>query len=436
MKMNLLCFWVCSFFSALGAQTFPSALLARMQFVVDSSRIAQNLKGVSVCVLHPSYGSFKGVSGISHAGQPIAPQLQFGIGSNTKLFTAILLLKLAEANLLHLEDPIGTYLPTWNNINPQITLRQLLNHTSGLADVSSVAGYPDSMMNNPNRFYTASELMGWVGPPLFSPGSGWDYCNTNYLLAGLVAESATNQSYHQLLRQMLLNPINLDSTFLDPYETPTIPIAHPWQAGVDNHSVPRTSVNSAAWSAGAMYSTAYELAQWYDALMNHQVLQPSSFQEMTTFVGSGNYGMGIGRQVRNGRTLWFHGGSIWGGYASTAMHDTATGITVVVLVNQLNAFPNQIGFALMDAAVSEHLAGVQPPQSFSLHCYPNPVQHAFQIGTQAEQILHWRLFSQDGKNMKEGVSPSISVSELTEGTYYLWVQSASGTFWSSIQKRN
>jgi len=436
MKLKLLFFGLCSFFSTLEAQTFPTALQNRMQFVVDSSHSAQNLKGVSVCVLHPNYGSFKAVSGISHAGQPITPQLQFGIGSNTKLFTAVLLLKLAEANLFHLDDSIGTFLPSWNNINPQITLRQLLNHTSGLADVSSVTGYPDSMMNNPNRFYTASELMSWVGPPLFAPGSGWGYCNTNYLLAGLVAESATGQPFSQLLRQMLLNPINLDSTFLDPYETSIIPIAHPWQDGLDNHSVPRTSVNSAAWSAGAMYSTAYELAQWYGALMNHQVLQPSSFQEMTTFVGSGNYGMGLGRQVRNGRTLWFHGGSIWGGYTSTAMYDTATGITVVVMVNQLNSFPLQIGFALMDAAVSEYLAGLHAPASLPFYAYPNPVQHEVAIGPHTILNLSWRLLSQDGKTIKEGASPTISVSELPEGTYFIWLQSALGCSWFSIQKRN
>jgi D-alanyl-D-alanine carboxypeptidase len=112
-------------------------------------------------------GTWRGVTGLSHAGTPLTPDLLFGIASNTKLFTGVLLLKLAEHNLVHLDDSLHEYLPAYTHIDSNITIRQLLNHTSGLYDDTSVPGYPDSMPANPNRVFSASELMTWAGPPLF-----------------------------------------------------------------------------------------------------------------------------------------------------------------------------------------------------------------------------------------------------------------------------
>ena len=197
-----------------NAQIFDPVLASELQNKIDSVRIADNLKGISSCVIVPGVGTWKGVSGISHAGNPINSDMEFGIASNTKLFTGVLLLKLAENNVINLDDSLHAYLPTFNNIDSNITIRQLLNHTSGLDDVTSVPGYPDSILTNPNRIFTPSELMTWAGPPLFAAGTSWSYCNTNYLLAGMVAESATGLSYGKLLRDSILNPLQLDSILM------------------------------------------------------------------------------------------------------------------------------------------------------------------------------------------------------------------------------
>ena len=101
------------------------------------------LKESQLEFITPKWGSLQGVSGISQSGTPIGPDMQFGIASNTKLFTGVLMLKLAENNLISLEDSLHEYLPAYNNIDSNITIRQLLNHTSGLDDVSAVPGYPD-----------------------------------------------------------------------------------------------------------------------------------------------------------------------------------------------------------------------------------------------------------------------------------------------------
>ncbi|HRI27291.1 MAG TPA: serine hydrolase [Chitinophagales bacterium] len=336
------------------AQPFNPILAAKLQNTIDSIRNENNVKGISACIIHPDIGTWKGVTGISHLGNPITASMEFGIASNTKLFTGVLLLKLSENQIVNLDDSLHAYLPPFNNINPNITIRQLLNHTSGLYDVTSVPGYPDSILTNPNRIFTPIELISWAGPPLFAAGTDWNYCNTNYLLAGMIAESATGQSFGKLLRDSILAPLQLDSTFLDVYDTILYTVAHPWQAGVNNISIPRKSLNSAAWAAGAMYSTSGEMAQWYRALMNGQVLNSNSFNEMTTFVGSGSYGIGLSEATVLGRTVWQHGGLIWGGYNSSMMYDTESGIIICVLINQLPAQAFQVATQLLSTILNSN----------------------------------------------------------------------------------
>lgn len=410
-----------------GAQSFDPLLAATLQLKIDSLRAANNLRGISACVLYPGVGKWQGVSGVSHAGTPINSDMLFGIASNTKLFTAVLLLRLAEQGLVDLDDSLHTYLPTYNNIDPNIRIRQLLNHTSGLADVTSVPGYPDSILSNPLRLYTAAELMGWAGPPLFAAGTGWSYCNTNYLLAGMIAESVGGQSYAQLLRDNLLSPLQLDSTFLDVYDSLLYTVAHPWQAGVDNFAVPRRALNSAAWAAGAMYSTAGEMAQWYQALMSGQVLQPASFGEMTTFVGTGNYGLGISRAMLQGRTVWQHGGTIWGGYNSFMLYETSTGIVICVLINQLPGQAMLVAGQLLTTLLNNPVSSSEVPGEEALpRIYPNPVTDLLTVELPGQPLLQVQLFGAAGQLLREGGSSRLPVADLPAGLYWLAVQTKSG----------
>ena len=418
-----------SFTFSVNAQTFDPVLTDELQNKIDSFKTANNLKGISASVTYPGLGSWKGVTGISHSGVPITSHMLFGIASNTKLFTGVLLLKLAENNVIQLDDSLHEYLPSFNNIDSNITIRQLLNHTSGLADVTSVPGYPDSMLTNPNRVFTASELMTWAGPPLFSAGTSWNYCNTNYLLAGMIAESATGQSYSQLLRDSILTPLQLDSTFLDVYEPIVYPSAHPWQAGVDNNSIPRTSVNSAAWAAGAMYSSSWEMIQWYNALMNGQVLNANSFGELTTFVGSGNYGMGISQVTVNGRTVWTHGGTIWGGYNSSMMYDPATGITICVLINQLPAQAYQVSIQLLSILINNTVGlheSTIPEKLITV--YPNPTNGLVQIEIPYQTIQQIEVFDLQGQFIKETTESQFDMSNFSKGTYFIKAKTESGLY--------
>jgi D-alanyl-D-alanine carboxypeptidase len=416
-----------SFFTT--AQTFDPGLAARLQYVIDSMRTANNVKGISACVIRPGMGVWKGTTGVSHAGTPMTSDMEFGIASNTKLFTGVLILKLAENNLLDLDDSLYEFLPSFDNIDSNITIRQLLNHTTGLDDVTSVPGYPDSMLTDPNRIFTAAELMTWAGPPLFSPGTGWSYCNTNYLLAGMIAENVTGQSYGRLLRDSILVPLQLDSTFLDVYDSVLYTIAHPWQNGFDNVSIPRKSVNSAAWSAGAMYSTSGEMAEWYRALMNGEVLDSVSFSEMTTFVGSGDYGIGISRAVIAGRTVWQHGGSIWGGYNSSMMYDTASGAVVCVLINQFPAQAFQVSIRLILNVVNSPVGiGELPLDNSDFPVYPNPADGLVRIDLPGQSVRSIRLVDPAGRMLKESFQTEIDVTGLPSGICFVNVVTDKGAY--------
>lgn len=415
-------FW--AFSSLLSAQIFDVILSARLQGKIDSIRKANNVKGISACVIIPGNGTWKGVTGISHPGYPITSDMEFGIASNTKLFTGVLLLKLAEHNIIRLDDSLHSYLPTFKNINPDITIRQLLNHTSGLADVTNVAGYPDSILTNPNRIFTPAELITWVGPPSFTPGTGWEYCNTNYLLAGMIAESATGMPFGKLLRDSILNPLQLDSTFLDVYENVLNTIANPWQAGVNNITTPRKSLNTASWAAGAMYSTTGEMAQWYQVLMSGKVINSSSMKELTTFVGSGNYSIGISNASTEGRTVWQHGGNIWGGYSSFMMYEPATGIVVCVLINQQPAQANMVARQLLSVIVNNPISIdtiSSDEKYFSL--YPNPTHEWVTISNPTYPIGEFFIYNHQGALVYSGASNShsvdVNISGLANGLYLL-----------------
>ncbi len=411
------------------AQNFDPILANELQNKIDSIRTANNLKGISATVIYPGVGNWKGVTGISHAGFPITSDMEFGIGSNTKLFTGVLLLKLAENNIINLNDSLHQYLPSFNNINPNITIRQLLNHTSGLADVINVVGYSDSILTNPNRIFTPSEVMSWVGTPLFSAGASWNYCNTNYLLAGMVAESATGQSFGQLLRDSILFPLQLDSTFLGVYDSVLYTVAHPWQGGVDNFAIPRKAVNSVAWSAGAMYSTSGEMANWYQSLMNGQVINQNSFNELTTFVGSGNYGIGLYKTNVLGRTVWQHGGTIWGGYNSSMVYDTATGIIICVLINQHPAQAFQVSIQLLSTLINNPVGlneSTIPEKLITV--YPNPTNGLVRIEIPNQTIQKIKIYGLQGQLIKETNENQLNLSNYSNGTYFIKAQTKKGFY--------
>lgn len=318
------------------AQTFNQNLSAKLQFTLDSLVTLfsgnGNTKGISVSIYCPGQGYWNGVSGISHTGVNLTADMRLGIASNSKLFTAVTMVRLAEDGILSLDDQLNEWLPDYPNINPTITIRQLLNHSSGISDPFFGTALLDTIEVDPDRVFTPEEILTWVGAPLFAQGTDYGYSNTNYILSGMIALNATGMHISQLIRNYILDPLEMNGTFYDIEEEETGVLAHRWHNGVDLHDTSRVSLNTAGGSSGSLFSTASDMTKWYHALMNNEVISENSFAELTTFINPGNYGLGIQSSVFFGRTVWGHGGSTFG-YKSRMIYDPCNKTIVCGLAN-------------------------------------------------------------------------------------------------------
>lgn len=428
--------FVFSFSNITFAQTFDPDLANKLQTALDSIQNANNIKGVSASVYIPNEGYWQGVAGASHSGVPITEDMQFGIGSNTKLFAAVSLLKLHENNTFSFDDSLYKWLPTSNytNIDSNATIRQVLNQTTGFEDIINYPGFTDTVAADFNRQFPPSYLMTLVGTKLFPTGTDWSYSNTNYILAGLLAESISGKNFHDVLRDSILNPLSLDSTFLGFHETTSLTIAHPWQDGFDYSSIPRTSISTAAWAAGAMYSTSIEMVQWYQALFHDNFLNTPEFQEMTTFVGSGNYGFGIFEKVVNGRTIWLHGGEIVG-YRSVTYFDTLSGTIISVLINQNPASPENIATEFLDLITTHTTGNSSDILGVKCKVYPNPTTDRIFVGLSENQVLQkLEVFDLNGKLLLTQNTNSLSIANLASGSYLLKVYTNNSIYNKKIMK--
>ncbi|EEL70234.1 serine hydrolase domain-containing protein [Bacillus mycoides] len=256
----------------------------------------------------------------------IKSEYRFRIGSVTKTFTATTVLQLVGENRIQLDDPIEKWLPGLIQGNGydgnQITIRQLLNHTSGIAEYLKSK---DADIMNSKKTYTAEEIVkiGLSLPPDFSPGKGWLYSNTGYVILGMLIEKITGNSYAEEIEKRIIEPLDLSNTFL-PGNSPVIPGKNHARGymKIDETSELKdmTYYNpSLANSAGDMISNADDLNKFFSFLLGGKLLKERELKEMLTTVpieGKGvgdGYGLGIYEtKLPNGVSVWGHGGAIPG----------------------------------------------------------------------------------------------------------------------------
>ena len=283
-----------------------------LQNKLDEGVQALGLMGASVSVLIPGRGEWLGVSGLSDpvAGETIRPDMIFSAGSITKNMVAALVLDLAEEGLLTLEDSLGQWLPAYPNIHGGITIRQLLNHSSGLFDFTEHPAYENSLFADLTREWTPEEIVTtFVEAPHFPPGASQEYSSTNYILAGMIIKQATGSEVSSELRSRFLTPLNLNSTFFEGEEQIIGEVAHGWRDidgdGIldDIFPLQLTAVWSATWTAGAIFSTAEDIAHWGEALFGGQVITQASLNEMLDFLPGLGYGLGTYKVELQGREM-------------------------------------------------------------------------------------------------------------------------------------
>jgi D-alanyl-D-alanine carboxypeptidase len=307
--------------------SFDANWANRFQTVLDSTVAATGAKGASAAVLVPGQGLWTGVSGISSEGVPITSEMRFGFGSNTKLYIAVTLAKLQEEGVLSLDDPLYQWIPAYAFVDSTATIRQLLSHQTGIFDFANDQWnfFWNLILSDTSHFFTPEEVLATIGNPHFDPGNGFRYSNTNYLLAGMIIEAASGESWIQKLHDVIFDPLTMDSTFVGAFEPRNGPVANEWVIGQwEDVNTPMTSAYTSINSAGAIFSTPQEMVKWYQALFNGDIISEASLEEVLDFETTSTFGLGIAEyMLDNKHYMYYHGGAMVG-YLSEIDYDVQT----------------------------------------------------------------------------------------------------------------
>ncbi|MDW8473027.1 serine hydrolase [Streptomyces scabiei] len=282
-------------------------------------------------------GVWKATSGVgdTRTGKPRSAHDRYRVGSITKTFVSTVLLQLEAEGRLSLDDKVDTWLPGLVRGNGHdgraVTLRQLLNHTSGIYDYTSDEEFGRTYFLKDGFFRHRYDTIpperlvavAMKHKPDFAPGTDWSYSNTNYVLAGMVIGKVTGNPYGDEVRARVIEPLGLRSTLV-PGTYPKVPMPSSRAYGklartATGPTYDVTELNpSLASAAGEMISDSGDLNRFYSALLKGRLLPPKQLAEMKTTIkvdeipGAG-YGLGlIERRLSCGITVWGHGGGIHG----------------------------------------------------------------------------------------------------------------------------
>ncbi len=325
----------------------PNRVTSALDDALDNN-LPPEVPGAAIAIL-TSEGEWFGASGVSNVAEntPLQPSDRFEAGSITKTFVATTLLQLVEEDRLGLTDTLTAWLPTTlTDLVPnasEITIEQILGHTSGIADYLDILA--GQALSNPTLFlndWEPEELVSFIDgvEPFFEPGEGWQYSNTNYILAGSVIEAVTGNSYGQEIRDRILDPLELDNTFVSGEEDiPGGYIKSYWDFDGDG-TLDDLSITNTSWtgSAGSIVSNIEDLADFFDGLLvDGALLGTETLEEMldTIPVESPNYdsyGLGIGTLESPNRFWYAHRGQTLG-FRSNLWYSPGEEITYVELLN-------------------------------------------------------------------------------------------------------
>jgi len=267
---------------------------------------------------------------------PATPNMRYSIGSISKQFTAAAILLLQEQGKLSLDDKVARFIPNLTRAN-EVSIRQLLSHTSGYQDYWP-QDYVMPMMLQP---VTAQRIMDlWARKPLdFDPGTKWQYSNTNYVIAGVIIERASRKPLLQFLNERILGPLgmmsvrNIDQEKLGEQD----PVGYMRYALGPLRPAPKEG-KGWLFAAGELAMTAADLARWDISIMDRKLLKPSSYRQLGTEVLLKNglathYGLGVSVNTEAGSRALSHGGEVSGFTAENIVFPDKR-VAIVALTNQ------------------------------------------------------------------------------------------------------
>jgi D-alanyl-D-alanine carboxypeptidase len=284
---------------------------------LEAARAEGKAFGITFAVVRDGRLVWAGASG--HArddGPALTAETPMVIGSVTKTFVAAAVLQLVEEGRLALDDRVRDHLPKLRQLSRRISVRQLLDHTSGLADLfndTTRRGLEDE----PDHAWTSDEVLRTLHAPWYRPGEGWAYANTNYYLLGMIVERISGAPLAEVLTDRFLSPLELATT-RTLTGVPGDPLEPAW--------------TTIFWASGAMAASAADLARWGDSLYGDGLLADASREAMLE-VNDHDYGLGVQR-LKVGRVRGIGHTGLLNTYTTLLFHVPREDVTVALLVNR------------------------------------------------------------------------------------------------------
>jgi CubicO group peptidase (beta-lactamase class C family) len=342
--------WLASTCAALGSVGLAQDNLPRMEEVVQSYVANKQFMG-SVLVargetilLDKGYGFANLEWNI-----PNSPTIKFRLGSVTKQFTAASILLLEERGKLKVEDPVKKYMPDAPPAWDQVTIFNLLTHTSGIPSFTGFSDYAstEAIATTPEKLVAR-----FRDKPLeFEPGEKWNYSNSGYVLLGYLIEKISGQDYKTFVQENIFNPLGMKDSGYDSNSAIISRRASGYTPGANGPVNTGFIHMSIPFSAGALYSTAEDLLRWEQGLFGGKVLSAASLQKMTTPFKN-DYACGLGVKMVKGHQLIEHGGGIEG-FNTQLSYYPDDKLTVAVLGNLNGSAPGEIASKMAALAHGE-----------------------------------------------------------------------------------
>jgi peptidoglycan/LPS O-acetylase OafA/YrhL/CubicO group peptidase (beta-lactamase class C family) len=350
-------------------QPLDPALIAQFQALLDETTADGAIPGATLSVSIPGYEPWSGASGWADRaeGRPMQPDTLVHISSITKMFTAVIVLQLAQEGRLDLDAPISVWLPDITPLAERTTPRHLLSHTSGIFDYLEDSRFFIDAYRNPERSYTPDELVEMVDDfgAAFEPGTedAWKYSSTNYVILGMLVERITGRPLVEEMHTRIFTPLNLTHTFFAPYEQVAGRVAEGYIGASDRADVSMTFV----FGTGNIIATADDMRIFADGLFGGALLNADSLAMMSATIDTGGaydmpelqYGLGLmrarlnvqegpnGERPENASTVLGHIGGI-AGFRTAVWRVPDSGITIALGLNQAIVDPNVLARDTLD----------------------------------------------------------------------------------------
>jgi CubicO group peptidase (beta-lactamase class C family) len=300
---------------SVSAAAQPSNFAAEADAILEAAYRADQ-PGAAAIVMHGGEVIWSGGRGLAdlEAKKPITPQTVFRTGSITKQFVAATVLTLVAEGKVSLDDPLSKFFPDWPQPGARATLRQLLNHSSGIFDYTKIPNY---MMSEPTlRPNTTADLLAVIRsqPSRAEPGAAWEYNNGGYVILGAIIEQVTGKPWHEAVIERIARPLGLQ-TLGYALEAEGRPGTARFYGDENGQPVPARGVHmSVAHGAGGLVASVEDMARWAQALHHGKVVGQGLYAEMTrraqlTDGSARPYGFGLRLLRVRGRPAFVHGGA-------------------------------------------------------------------------------------------------------------------------------